>query len=301
MVKIEGVIPVVVTPFTQDEELNEAVLRKYVHRYLNAGVHGLFCLGTNGEFVALSQEEKIRIMQIVLEEAKGKAAIYAGTGGISTKEVVTLSEKMEEIGADVLSIIAPYFLPYTQQEIISHFKSVAASTSLPIVLYNFPARTGVHLEPKTVAELAKVPNIVAIKDSSGNFDTILSYIDAVGPDFSVLAGSDGLLLWTLMAGGKGGVSGSANVVPELMLSIYENWKNGNIEEAKKVQNSLRTLSNVYKKGTLPSVFKEVMNMMGLEAGPARSPIAPISDALKAEIREVLKYYQGLGYIKEGIK
>lgn len=296
MTLLQGVIPVLMTPFTDKQEVNERVLRHFIRRYLTAGVHGLFCLGTNGEFFSLTQEEKIRIMEIAVEEAKGKVPIYAGTGGISTKEVVQLSEKMEELGADALSIITPYFLPLTQDELMGHYRSIAASVSLPIVLYNFPDRTGVRIEPRTVAELAKIPNIVAIKDSSGSFELIEQYISAAGPDFSVLAGSDALLLKTLQAGGKGGVSGSANVLPELMVSIYTHWQCNNIEAAEAAQSLLQPLSQVYRMATLPSVFKEAMNRMGLEAGPCRSPIGPLPAEASDELDRVLRYYRELGYI-----
>jgi 4-hydroxy-tetrahydrodipicolinate synthase len=235
-------------------------------------------------------------MEIAVEEAKGKVPIYAGTGGISTKEVVQLSEKMEELGADALSVITPYFLPLTQDELIGHYRSIAASVSLPIVLYNFPDRTGVKIEPGTVAELAKIPNIVAIKDSSGSFELIEQYISAAGPDFAVLAGSDALLLKTLQAGGKGGVSGSANVLPELLVSIYEHWQSGHIEAAEAAQALLQPLSQVYRMATLPSVFKEAMNRMGLEAGPCRSPIGPLPAEASDELDRVLRHYRELGYI-----
>jgi len=301
MVKVEGIIPVLITPFTEDQKLNEAALRKQIRRFLDAGAHGLFALGTNGEFVTLTREEKIRVVEITLEEAKGKVPVYAGTGGTSTAEVAELSETMEELGADVLTVITPSFYPCKQHELIAHYKSVAASTSLPIVMYNIPARTGNSLEPKTVAELAKVPNIVGVKDSSGNFQTILGYIAETGPDFSVLAGTDALLLYTLIAGGKGGVSGSANVVPDLMLSIYNLWKKGDIEQAVKVQRDLRPLSAVYQKATLPSVFKEAMNMMGLEAGPSRPPVGPVPEEIREELYEVLLKYKELGYIKGEIQ
>ncbi|HZG85889.1 4-hydroxy-tetrahydrodipicolinate synthase [Paenibacillus sp.] len=301
MLRVEGVIPVLITPFTEKHELNEPALRRFVNRFIESGADGLFCLGTNGEFFSLTAEEKIRIVEIVVDETRGRVPVYAGTGGIGTKETAELSERMEAVGADALSIITPYFLPLTQQELISHYKSIASWTSLPIVLYNFPARTGVHLEPRTVAELSSIPNIVGIKDSSGSFDTILQYIHATTPDFAVLSGSDSLLLWTLAAGGKGGVSGSANVVPALMTAIYARWKNGELPAAKEAQSLLRPLSELYKRATLPSVFKEAMNMMGLNAGPCRPPIAPPEPALKEELRTLLRRYKELGYIKEEIQ
>ncbi|WP_199614069.1 4-hydroxy-tetrahydrodipicolinate synthase [Paenibacillus alkalitolerans] len=301
MQRVEGVIPVLITPFTEKHELNEPVVRRFVNRFIDAGVDGLFCLGTNGEFFSLTMEEKIHIVEIVVDETKGRVPVYAGTGGIGTKEVANLSEKMEAAGADALSIITPYFLPLTQHELINHYRSVASWTSLPIVLYNFPARTGLHLEPKTVAALSDISNIVGIKDSSGNFDMILQYIHATGPDFSVLAGSDSLLLWTLMAGGKGGVSGSANVVPELITAIYSHWRNGELGAAKEAQSLLRPLSEAYKQATLPSVFKEAMNLMGLQAGPCRPPIAPPDPSLKETLRNLLRHYKKMGYIKEEIQ
>lgn len=300
MIPIEGVIPVLITPFKDDYTVNEHAMRKFVNRFIDAGVQGLFCLGTNGEFFTLTNDEKLRIIEIVVDEVKGRVPIYAGTGGISSQEVADLSARMERVGVDVLSIITPYFLPITQQELIHHYEYIAASTSLPIVLYNLPARTGIHIEPHTLSVLSQIPNIVAIKDSSGSFDNILQYIEASGPNFSVLAGSDALLLWTLLAGGKGGVSGSANVVPKIMTSIYTLWQNGEIEEAKKMQASLRPLSSVYKKATLPSVFKEAMNMLGLQAGPCRLPISPVAVELKEELRQVLHDYKQAGLLIEDV-
>ncbi|MGG4035985.1 4-hydroxy-tetrahydrodipicolinate synthase [Paenibacillus cisolokensis] len=295
---MQGVIPVLLTPFTKTEDVNEPALRASVRRLIAAGAHGLFGLGTNGEFFSLSADEKVRIMEIVVDEAKGKVPVYAGTGGGSTREVAELSAKMEAIGVDALSVITPYFLPFTQRELAAHYRSVAASVSLPIVLYNFPARTGVRLEPETVAELARIPNIAGIKDSSGSMETIRQYIAAGGPDFAVLAGSDALLLETLEAGGTGGVSGSANVVPELMISIYTHWKSGEREAAAKAQSLLAPLTEVYRKATLPSVFKEALNRIGLEAGPCRMPIAPLPPDVSEELDGVLGYYRERGYIHD---
>jgi len=301
MLRVEGVIPVLLTPFTEKHELNEPALRRFVNRFIESGVDGLFCLGTNGEFFSLTMEEKIRIVEIVVDETRGRVPVYAGTGGIGTKDVAELSERMEAAGADALSIITPYFLPLSQRELAEHYKSIASWTSLPIVLYNFPSRTGIHLEPETVAALSSVPNIVGVKDSSGNFDTILRYIQSTPPDFAVLSGSDNLLLWTLAAGGKGGVSGSANVVPTLMTAIYTLWKRGELPAAKETQQLLRPLSDIYQRATLPSVFKEAVNLMGLNAGPCRPPIAPLDSGLREQLRTLLRSYKELGYIKEEIQ
>jgi 4-hydroxy-tetrahydrodipicolinate synthase len=292
----EGIIPVLITPFTAEQKVNERALRRFVERFIGLGVHGLFGLGTNGEFFALTEEEKAAVMSIVVEQAGGRVPVYAGTGANSTEETIALSRRMEQLGVDALSVITPYFVQLSQTELYNHYEAIASSTSLPIIMYNFPKLTGVHIEADTVARLAQIPNIVGIKDSSGNFDNIRSYIERTGPDFSVLAGSDALLLRTLLAGGKGGVSGSANVLPELILSIYRHWQNGNAAEAERVQELLAPLSAVYQKATLPSVFKEAMNMMGLEAGPCRLPISPLAPDVRHELEQVLRQYRELGFV-----
>jgi 4-hydroxy-tetrahydrodipicolinate synthase len=273
MFKPEGIIPAMITPFTPNDEINEQAIRQLVQRFIEAGAHGIFCLGTNGEFFALSYEEKVRIAEIVADEAGECIPIYMGTGGISTKEVVKLSREMERIGIDALSVITPYFLPFTQKELMHHYQVLADSTSLPILLYNIPARTGNSLEPKTVAELSKLPNIVGIKDSSGSFENILQYIEQTGPDFSVLAGTDSLILWTLLAGGKGAIAATANIAPQLVVAIYEHWRKGEVKEAHELQNQLRPIRSVMQKGTLPSALKEAMNQLGLPVGAARAPVA----------------------------
>ncbi|TDF98710.1 4-hydroxy-tetrahydrodipicolinate synthase [Paenibacillus piri] len=288
MFKPEGIIPAMITPFTPNDEIHEQAIRQMVNRFIDAGAHGIFCLGTNGEFFSLTYDEKVRIAEIVADEAKGRIAVYMGTGGISTREVVRLSRDMERIGIDALSVITPYFLPFSQKELIGHYSAVAAATSLPILLYNIPARTGVSLEPNTVAELSGVPNIVGIKDSSGSFENILQYIERAEPDFSVLAGTDSLILWTLLAGGKGAIAATANIAPELVVSIYELWKKGRLTEAQQNQNRLRPIRAAIQAGTLPSALKEALNMLGLQAGQARAPVAPVGDQVKEELLSLVQ-------------
>jgi len=293
MVSIEGIIPVVLTPFNKAQELDENALRVMVKRFIEKGVHGLFCLGTNGEFFSMTTDEKIKVISIVVDEAKGKLPIYAGSGGISTKEVIYLSQTFEKMGVDVLSIITPYFLPFTQDELIQHYTMVAKSTSLPILLYNIPSKTGLSLEPSTVKELAKLPNIVGIKDSSGDFNLMQKYIDVTSSEFACLAGSDALILQTLMAGGKGGVSGTSNVLTDEMLALYHNWQNGNIDEATRIQQSLQPLIDIYSSHTLPSVIKEACNMIGIPAGMSRLPVSPLSKETRDKLQKVLIHYKKL--------
>lgn len=285
-----GIIPAMVTPFDAYDQIDEAALRQLTRRLINADVHGLFCLGTNGEFFSMTFEEKLRVAEIVIEEAQGRLPIYVGAGCASTKESIELAVRLERMGADALSVITPYFLTYTQQELLVHFRMIAEATELPVLLYNIPARTGNSLQPQTVKELSKVPNIVGIKDSSGSFDTILQYMELSGPSFSVLAGTDSLILPTLMAGGHGAIAATANVFPEIVKSIYDLWKQGDLAEAELQQRQLRALRSAFSLGTLPSVLKEAMCMIGLPAGQPRLPVQPLSPSAQAELRKVMGPY-----------
>jgi 4-hydroxy-tetrahydrodipicolinate synthase len=293
MLQPKGIIPAMITPFTETYEIDEVALRQQVRRLISAKVDGLFGLGTNGEFFSLEFDEKVRIAEIIMEETQGKVPVYIGAGDATTWQTIKLARKLEEIGVDALTVITPYFLTFTQKELVDHFKRVAEATSLPIVLYNIPSRTGNHLQPGSAAELAKIPNIVGIKDSSGSYDTILQYIGLSNSDFVVLSGTDSLILSTLMAGGAGAVAATANVFPEVVVSIYELWSQGKWEEAQSQQKKLNALRNGFGLGTLPSVLKEAMNRLGFSAGPPRPPVAPLSKEAAAELARILDSYGDL--------
>lgn len=168
--KVKGIIAAMVTSMHEDESLNEAEIRRQVNRQIAAGVDAVFCLGTNGEFYIQSEEEKLKVISIVVDEAAGRVPVYAGTGCPGTKATIELSLKAKALGVDVLSIISPYFAAISQKEIYNHYKAVAEAVDLPIVMYNMPARTGNNIDPATAAELAKIPNIAGIKDSSSNWE-----------------------------------------------------------------------------------------------------------------------------------
>jgi 4-hydroxy-tetrahydrodipicolinate synthase len=288
MAEIKGIIPPILTPLDDHEEINEAELRHQVNRMIDAGVSGVFALGTNGEAYALSHKEKLQILRIVVDEVKGRVPVYAGTGCPTTKETITLSQQAEEIGADILSVIVPYFAAASQDELYIHYMMVANSVDIPVVLYNIPARTGNTLAPATVARLAKeIPNIMGAKDSSGNFDNMKQYIELtqnIGKDFAVLSGNDSLILPILMFGGKGGIAGCANVFPRTMVEIYEAYQAGDIERAKKVQDSIRIFRNCFKYGNPNTIVKMAAELLGDPVGPCRRPFSSIT----SEGLEVLK-------------
>ncbi|MTI59372.1 MAG: 4-hydroxy-tetrahydrodipicolinate synthase [Firmicutes bacterium] len=287
----EGIIVAMVTPMTSNEDLDEAILRKAVNYYIDKGVQGLFCLSTNGEFFSLTYEEKIRMVEIVMDEARGRVQVWVGTGGITTREVIKLTKEVEAMGADAVSVITPYVISPSQEEMFVHYQRIAESVNLPIIIYNIPAKTQVSISPNIVQRLAEIDNIVGIKDSSGDFKNILQYIQLTPIDFSVLSGNDGLVYWTLLAGGKGSVSGMANIFPEIMVGIYRLWKEGKYEEAKEMQDKIAPIRSTLGFNTFPSIVKMAMELSGKPVGPTRSPILMPDESIKTKVEEVInKHY-----------
>lgn len=293
MFKPYGIIPALVTPFDEQGKVEEKVLRHLVRNVMEAGCHGVFILGSNGEFFSLTNEEKIMIAKIAVEEAGGSVPVYAGTGGNSTVEVIELTKQMEEIGVKAVSVITPYFVKLSQEELKCHYEMIARAVKIPIILYDIPGMTGNPLSPATVRKLADIPNIVAIKDSSGSFDNVLKNLEAQSSDFTVLVGTDSLILPTLMAGGGGAIAATANLLPKVVVSIYEKWKEGDLEGAEFEQRKLRQIRNAFQKGSLPSVLKEAMNVAGVSVGSARLPVRPVSESVKAEIKEIVQAYKDI--------
>lgn len=289
--EVKGIIAAMVTPFDEKLKINEAAARRLIDRLINAGVSGLFILGTNGEFHVLSQMEKLHFARLVIEHVRRRVPVYVGTGGNSTAEVVSLSRRMEQLGADALSVITPYFVPPTQQELAVHFRTVAESVKTPIVLYNIPKNTGVNLDAATVRELAKVANIIGIKDSSGRLENIGGYLEASrGENFAVLSGSDSLILKALKAGAAGAIAATANLIADVDVSIYRHYVHGELEAAEEAQARLERLRSVLKLGTVPSILKKAVELSGIPVGPARPPVgAPTGETLHS-IKEMLEYY-----------
>ncbi|MBQ9300009.1 MAG: 4-hydroxy-tetrahydrodipicolinate synthase [Clostridia bacterium] len=294
--EIQGIIVPVLTPMWADESICEEELRREVDRMIQAGVHGIFPCGTNGEGYILSAEEKLRVIQVCVEQARGRVPVYAGTGCVSTGETVALSQRAEEIGADALSVITPSFAAASQEELVTHYRQVAASVHLPIVLYNIPMRTGNMLQPATVEKLSQVENIRAVKDSSGSFNNILQYIALTRQrkDFSVLSGNDALILWTVLAGGRGGVSGCANVFPRNMVSIYEYAVTGNWTKAQQAQENIRPFRECFRFGNPNTIVKTAARLMGHPVGPCRAPFNQLSAQGMEALERALQTMQEKG-------
>lgn len=285
---VKGIIAAMVTSMHDDESLNMEEIKNQVNRQIAAGVDGVFCLGTNGEAYILSEDEKLRIIETVVKTADGRVPVYAGTGMPGTADTIRLSRKAKELGADVLSVISPYFAAISQEEIYNHYAELASCVDLPIVMYNMPARTGNNINPDTVARLSKVPGIVGVKDSGGNFDNMKQYIELTDPEtFSVLSGNDALILWNLLAGGAGGITAVANIYPEVMVSIYKYFIAGDLEAAKKAQDSIRPIRNCFKFGNPNTVTKTAARIAGNPVGPCRRPFSSLSDAAIEKIKQTV--------------
>src|SRR5579862_3951490 len=222
--RIQGIIPPVATPMRDNEDLDLPRLRWFLDHLIASGVHGVFVLGTNSEFYALDEREKQEVIAVTVAHVNKRVPVYAGTGAETTREVVRLTKMAEREGADGVSVITPYFVAPSQQEIFDHYRRVAECTRLPVVLYNNPGTCGgVKIDVDTVARLAEVPNILAVKDSSGDLQSTNEMIRAVPDRFSVLMGRDTLIYPALIFGARGAVPATANVAPRILVDIYESF------------------------------------------------------------------------------
>ena len=289
MTELKGIVVPIVTPMNEDESINLEELRRQVDRQIEAGIHGIFPFGTNGEGYILNGDEKKLVLETVVDQVAGRVPVYAGTGCISTRETIEQCKMAEAAGADVLSVITPWFAKASQHELAVHFTRVAeAVPDMPIVLYNIPARTGNNLDPATVAELADVPNIVGAQDSSGNWENLSAYIELTqNKGFAVLSGNDALILRALEAGAAGAIAGCANVYPENMVGIYQNWAAGDLEAARACQDAVAPLRSVFAYGNNNTVIKIAVEELGYPVGKCRAPFNYLSDEGMGALRRVL--------------
>lgn len=287
---VQGIITPILTPMYADESINYDELRNQVERLITAGVSGLFCFGTNGESYILSEEEKYAVLEAVIDQTAGRVPVYAGTGCPGTKDTIRMSRKAQALGADVLSIICPYFAAANQTEIYNHYAAVAQAVDLPIVIYNIPPRTGNKVAPDTVGKLAReFANIVGVKDSSGDFLNMQQYFEATRfrEDFSVLSGNDALIFDNLVNGGAGAIAGCSNIYPKTICSIVELYKKGELAKALEVQRSLIPLRSTFRYGNPNTMIKRATRMLGYPVGDCRAPFNSISPEGIAALEKVL--------------
>lgn len=287
--KPRGIIPPIITPFTEEGKLNEPVFRKMINHLIEQGVHGIFPLGTTGEFYVFSLEEAKYVLQVAVEEAAGRVPVYAGANHITTKGTIDLVKVAEEVGADAVSVLTPMFISQTQEEIYEHYVKIAASTKLPIIIYNNKPKTNVTVEPATIAKLAEIDNIVGVKDSTGDFTNTEEYIRLTRhiENFSVLLGRDTLIYAGLCYGATGAIASCANIAPRITADIYDKYIAGDLEGALEAQFTLAPLRIATNIATFPSVIKEGLNQLGFNVGKCIEPISEMKPDQKDKLRQVL--------------
>lgn len=295
--ELRGIIPPIATPMQANEDLDLPRLRWFLDYLIDAGVHGIFVLGTNSEFYALDETEKQAVIATAVEHVRGRVPVLAGTGAETTREAVRLTRMAEREGAQGVSVITPYFIAPSQQEIFDHYRRIAESTALPVMLYNNPSTCGgIKIDVETVARLAQIPNIVGVKDSSGDLQNTCELIRVVPPRFSVLMGRDTLIFHALISGARGAVPATGNIAPRLLVEIYETFARGDLAGALAAQRRLNPIRLALTLGTPPGGVKAALNVLGLSIGPSRSPIAALPPDKLPKMRAALA---AAGLLPEG--
>lgn len=291
----EGIITPIVTPIKRDEDesLNVEAMKQLVDHLIEKGVSGIFPLGSNGEFHVLDNEEKMIFTKAVIDHVNQRVPVYVGTGACSTKETVQLSKQAEALGADALSVITPYFLKPTEEELIQHYTKVAESVKIPIILYNIPKATGVNISASVLKALTKIENIRGIKDSSGDLDNLKRYIEVTkGTNVNVLVGSDSKILAGYKMGATGAIAGTSNLITATLVGLDQAFHAGKIDEAQKLQQDIEELRKVLPLGTVPSILKRAIELAGIaKVGPARLPVEEVSVQAEEKIKNMLSHYQ----------
>jgi len=283
-----GVGTALVSPFTPGGELDDAAVRRLARRQIDAGVHFLCPCGTTGENPTLSDEERLRTVEILVDEAAGKVPILAGAGGYDTREVIHIAREMERRGASGFLSVTPYYNKPTQEGLYQHYRAFAESTPLPIVVYNVPGRTGVNVEPSTLARLAEIPNIAGVKEASGNVGQMCDVCRVVPKDFIVLSGDDALTLPLMAVGGHGIISVAGNQIPSEMVQMVEAAERNDFAAARAVHARIIALMQINFVESNPQPVKYAMAAMGLIEEVYRLPMVSPRPESKEKINKVLR-------------
>jgi 4-hydroxy-tetrahydrodipicolinate synthase len=282
-----GLGTALVTPFKADGSLDEPGIRRLAQRQVEDGVHFVVPCGTTGESPTLTREEHLRVVELVVDAVGGRVPVLAGAGGYNTHEVVELARALEHLGAQGILSVTPYYNKPTQDGLVKHYEAIAAGTSLPVIVYNVPGRTGCNVEPRTLARMAAVPTIVGVKEASGNMTQICEVMRLVPDDFIVLSGDDAMALPVMSIGGRGVISVASNVVPGAMAGLVEAAERGDFAAARSAHQRLIKFMLVNFVESNPIPVKAAMAMLGLLEEHYRLPMVPPSDGSRTKISEAL--------------
>jgi 4-hydroxy-tetrahydrodipicolinate synthase len=277
-----------VTPFRRDLSLDEKTLASLVRRQLDAGIDFLVPCGTTGESPTLTRAEHLRVVEIAVQEAAGSVPVLAGAGGYNTREVIELAGELARLGVSGILSVTPYYNKPTQEGLYQHYKAIAEAVPLPIVVYSVQGRTGVNVEPATLARLAEIENIVGVKEASGNISQMANVLHEVPADFTVLSGDDAVTIPLMALGGQGVISVVSNQIPGEMSRLAHACLRGDFEQARQIQARYLPLMNVNFVESNPIPVKAAMSLMGLLEPVYRLPMCPPSAASMAKIAKVLE-------------
>ncbi|TMW71075.1 2,4-dihydroxyhept-2-ene-1,7-dioic acid aldolase [Alteribacter natronophilus] len=289
--RLRGSIAPIVTPFKKDYSMDLNKLEELIDWHLDSGSHAISVTGTTGEPSSLTVQERITVMETAAKAVNGRVPFVPGTGSTNHQETLDLTKKAQEIGADAALVIVPYYNKPSQHALYKHFKAVAESVDIPLIVYNIPGRTAVNLDVKTLARLAEdCPNIIGVKESNKDFEHVNRVLMNCGRDFNLYSGIELLCYPMLAIGGAGHISATANVMPEKVAEIYNAWEEGDVKRAQDLHFELMPLNDVLFKDTNPAPLKAALGMMGKIEPVLRMPMDLPSEELQNEIRDVLKTY-----------
>lgn len=289
-------MPAVVTPFKGDESIDFGAWENIIEWLIGSGVHGLFVVGGQGEFFALTEEERTVAMRFCAQEVARRVPVYANVGAVTTRETVRLARMAEAEGIDYAVVITPYYIRPSADELVEHFSEVCRSVRIPVFAYNIPERTGIEMTPAILGRVARSnDNFAGLKDSSGNLDLIPEW-NREG--LAVFIGRDHLILEALRRGAIGAVTACANVAPRAFVDLYDAYRAGDLAEAARLQVLVEPLRKAFSLATFPSVVKEAMNMAGIPAGRCRRPVGAAPEDVRAKLAQILQTLREEHYLPE---
>lgn len=283
------IITAMVTPFDERGNIDYPATEKLIDHLIENGSDGLVVSGTTGESPTLTNEEKVELFRFTIKTVAGRVPVIAGTGTNNTRESIELTKQAEDAGADGIMLVVPYYNKPCQEGMYQHFKTIAETTSLPVMLYNIPGRSAVNMEPETIIRLSGIPNITSVKEASGNLDAMAQIIEQTPEDFLLYSGDDGLALPVLAIGGAGVVSVSAHVIGNEMQKMIGHFQNGRLREASSEHRRLLPIIKEMFAAPNPSPVKAALNLKGIAVGGVRLPILPLPEANLQSLKQVLAF------------
>lgn len=287
--KLKGIIPAVLTPYDQNHKINSAALGAYVDYLIANGVHGLFAAGTNGEGPLLSMEEKKQLIEIITKRSDGRVPVVAHTGAMNTEETLELTRFAQEVGADAVALVTPWYFAHDEESLFRHYAYIAEQMpDMPMFIYNLPANAKNDMKPGLVKKLKdNFTNIIGIKDSSKDLNRLCDYINVLGRDFTVIVGTDSLVVPALLMGSAGVVSAVADVFPDVMVQMYDAYMSGNLQEAVRLQYVVINLRDALKTGPYVTPYKAALQLRGVNVGGYKPPFRLPTESEIAQMKAKL--------------